>query len=75
MVLDNGTLYFIIGYINMNRTYKLIRLSTKKEDNSNVYKNRAFRSFNNLENEFNNVVYMPYGLQGRGFYLEVTQLK
>ena len=43
--------------------YKLIRLSTKKEDNSPTAERRAFESFDDLS-----IVYMPYGPEGRGFY-------
>lgn len=45
---------------------KFIRLATKIESTSQVAKNKAFNSFPKIEGM--QVVYKPYGEQGRGFY-------
>jgi len=44
----------------------LIRLATGKEINSKMAKNKAMNSF--PEKEGFEIVYMPYGYMGKGFY-------
>ena len=45
---------------------QFIRLAKPQEVKSPIEKKRAFNSFSEVENY--EIVYMPYGFSGRGFY-------